>query len=115
MEMILKRNRWLYLLALASVSQLAHAHGEEVLTSIYAELVSIAICFTSLFILRRARPFRVIGGAACIVGVVVGNWAVSGLPYMQYRSLITAVGFIVPMAATVLALYVSRLIASRNS
>jgi hypothetical protein len=33
--------------------------------------------------------------------LVVEQWAVSDLPYVQYRNLITAAGFIVPLAATV--------------
>ena len=110
----MKRSRWLYLLVFASVSQLAHAHGEEVLTSIYAEIASITLCITLLFIWRRAKPYRVIGVVACMVGVIVENWAVSGVPYMQYRNLITAVGFIVPVAATMLAVCVSQRIASHK-
>lgn len=111
METPLKHRRWVYLLVLASVSRLAHAHGEEVLMSIYAELASITLCITFLFIWHRVRPYRVIGAVACVIGVILGNWAVSGLPYMQYRNLITAVGLIVPLAATVLAIYVARRIA----
>jgi hypothetical protein len=112
METPLKRSRWPYLLVFASVSRLAHAHGGEVLTSMYAELASITLCITLLFMWRRAKPYRVIGVVACMVGVIAENWAVSGIPYMQHRNLITAVGFIVPVVATVLAVYIAQRIAS---
>jgi hypothetical protein len=114
METPLKRSGWPYLLLFTLVSPSAHAHGEEVLTSIYAEFASIILCITLLIIWRRAKPYRVIGAVACTIGVIVENWAVGGLPYMQYRNLITAVGFIFPVAATVSAIYVAQLIAIRK-
>ena len=104
----MKRSRWLYLLGLISTSQLAHAHGEEVLTSIYAELASIALCASLLFFWRGAKPYRLIGIVACIIGLVVENWAVSAIPYMKHRNLIAAAGFIVPAAATMLAVYAAQ-------
>lgn len=98
----------------AWASRLAHAHGEEVLTSLYGELASIGLCITLLFTWRRAKAYRAIGMVACMCGVVAENWMVSGLPYMQYRNLITALGFIGPIASTVLAVYVSQDIAIRR-
>lgn len=114
MEKPLKSRRWLYLLPFTLVSRLAYAHGEEVLTTIYAELASITLCITLLFTWRRAKPYRVFGVVACMVGVVVENWAVSGVPYMEYRNLITAAGFIVPVTTTVLAVYVVERITSHK-
>jgi hypothetical protein len=108
----LKRRRWLYLPVFASVSRLAHAHGEEVLLSIFAELASIALCIALLLIWRRAKPYRVLGAVACMLALVVENWAVSGVSYRQHRNLITIAGFIVPIAATVLAICVSQRIAN---
>jgi hypothetical protein len=108
METYLKRSRWLSLLGFISTSQLAHAHGEEVLTSIYAELASIALCVGLLFLWRRARPYRLIGVVACIIGLIVENWAVSDIPYMKHRNLITAAGLIVPVVATMLAVYIAQ-------
>lgn len=107
-EARLKRGRWLYLLGFISTSQLAHAHGEDVLSSIYAELASIALCAGLLFLWRRAKPYRLIGSVACIIGLVVENWAVSVIPYMKHRNLISAAGFIVPAVATMLAVYVAQ-------
>jgi hypothetical protein len=102
------------MLLLASASSLAHAHGEEILVTVYAELASIAICAMVVLSWHRAVSHRVIGLMACLVSVIVGNWAVSDLPYMQYRNLITAVGFIAPLAATISAIYVSHHLASRE-
>jgi hypothetical protein len=96
------------------VSGLAHAHGEEVLESVYAELASITVCAILLFSWHRAVDHRAIGLVACVASLVVGNWAVSDLPYMQYRYLITAVGFVIPIVATVSAIYVSHRLASRK-
>ena len=92
------------MLIFAVLSGSAHAHGEEVLVSVYAELVSIVLCALVLFTWRRALAHRLIGLAACVGSIVVEHWAVSDLPYMQYRKLITAAGFIVPLAATVSAI-----------
>jgi hypothetical protein len=96
------RHRCMFILAFACGS--AHAHGEEVLVSVYAQLVSIAACALVLFTWRRALAHRVTGLLACVGSIVVEQWAISGLPYMQYRTLITAAGFIVPLAATVSAI-----------
>jgi hypothetical protein len=114
LEASLKVNRWLCMMIFASVSSLAHAHGEEVLLSVYAELASIAICLMLLFTWRRAAAHRVIGLVACVAGLFVGNWALSSLPFLQYGNLITAVGFVVPLAATVSAIYVSHRLDSRQ-
>jgi hypothetical protein len=46
--------------------------------------------------------------------LVVEQWAVSDLPYMQYRNLITAAGFIVPLAATVSAIYLAHRIRAQR-
>jgi hypothetical protein len=107
MEIRVKRSRWRYLPGFISTSQLAHAHGEEVLVSIYAELASIALCVGLLLVWRRAKPYRLIGVVACLIGLIVQNWAVSDIPYMQRRNVITAAGFIVPVVAAMLAIYVS--------
>ena len=88
----------------ASVSSLAHAHGGEVLVSLYAELASIAICVMLLFTWRWAAAHRLIGFVAGVASLFVGNWALSSLPYLQCQNLITAVGFVVPLAATVSAI-----------
>lgn len=104
----MKRSRWLCLLGFISTSQLARAHGEEILTSIYAELASITLCVALLFLWRRARPYRLIGVVACIIGFIGENWVVSGIPYMEHRALITAAGFIVPVLTTVVVVYVAQ-------
>jgi hypothetical protein len=114
MEASLKLSRWLCMMIFTSVSGLAHAHGEEILESVYAVLASIAICVMLLFSWRRAVAHRAIGLVACVASLVVGNWAVSSLPYLPYRYLITAVGFFVPIAATVSAIYVSHRLASHK-
>ena len=77
----MKRNRWLSLLILTSVSRIAHAHGEDVLISIYAELVSIGLCIAFLFFWPQEKPYRVIGFIGCLAGVVAGNWVFLELPY----------------------------------
>ena len=92
---------------LAFVCGSAHAHGEEVLVSVFAELASIALCTLVLFTWRRALVHRVVGLVACVGSIVAEYWAVSGLPYMQYRNLITAAGFVLPLAATVSAIYLA--------
>jgi len=50
---------------------------------------------------------RLIGLTACVGSIVVEYWVVSDLQYMQHRKLITASSFIVPLAATVSAIYLA--------
>jgi hypothetical protein len=97
-----------------AVSLPAKAHGQEILTSIYAELVSITICVAILFFNKKTRPYRLPGLTACILGVVFENFALSNLPYRQYQHLITILGFTVPLTVTALAVYISHLIESRK-
>ena len=96
----MKQGRWLYSSILSLVSSAAHAHGEDVLTSIYAEIISIALCLAFLFLRKEAKQYRTIGFTACVIGVVGANWALSDVPYSQYQSLVAAVGVIVPLLAT---------------
>ena len=110
----MKLNRWLCYMIFLSVSGSAHAHGEEVLETVYAALASVAICAILLFSWHRAVNHRAIGLVACVASLVMANWAVSSLPYLQYRHLITVVGFAMPIVATVSAIYFSHRLASRK-
>lgn len=103
MEVWLKRNCWLHVIVCGSFSNVAQAHGEDILVLIYTDLLSIVLCMTMLLSWRRARAHRVAGLIGCMAGTICGNLAVSRLPYTQYEILITAVGFIAPIAATIAA------------
>jgi hypothetical protein len=107
MEMNLKR-LWQCPLGFISTSQLAHAHGEDVLVSIYAELVSVALCVGVLYLWRRVRRYRRTGVLACIAGLILVNLAFLHTPYDENRELITAAGIIVPIVMTMLAVYVAQ-------
>lgn len=106
--------RWPCFLALTLASPLAHAHGEEILTSIFAELTSVVLCLVFLFLHPRAKPYRGIGFFACVAGVVTENWVLADLLYMQYRHLITVAGLIAPPTSVLLAVYFKKRLIKKN-
>ena len=110
----MKQGRWLYSIALTLVSRVAYAHGEEVLTSICAEIISIALCLAFVFLRKEAKPYRAIGFIACVIGVIAANWALADVPYNQYQNIITAVGVLLPLSATFSAIYISKFIANHK-
>lgn len=111
---VLKQGHWLYSIPLFWVSSVAHAHGEDVLTSIYAEIISIVLCLAFLFLRKDVKQYRAVGFTACGIGVIVENWALADVPYSQYQSIVTSLGFSVPLLATFSAVYLSKLIANRK-
>lgn len=110
----MKQGRWLHSIILFLVSSAAHAHWEDVLTSIYAETISIALCLAFLFLRKEPKQYRAIGFTACVIGVVAANWALSDVPYSQYQSIVTAVGVILPLLATFSAVHISKFIANHK-
>jgi hypothetical protein len=108
----LKQGCWLYSLVLASASRAASAHGEDVLTSIYAEILSTALCLVFLFLRKDAKPYRAIGFAACVIGLVAENLVLADVPYRRYENMITAAGIIVPLVATFSAVYIAKFLAN---
>jgi hypothetical protein len=107
--------RSLAIFVLVLVSRAAHAHGGDVLTSIYSEIISIALCLAFLFLRKEAKPYRAIGFTASVIGVVSANWALADVLYScpvsknNYGS-----GGIVPLLATVSAIYISKFIANHK-
>ncbi len=110
----MRQSRWIYLVVLSLVSRAAHAHGEDVLTSIYAEIISVALCIAFLFLRKEAKPFCAIGFAACIAGVIAVNWALADVPYLQNQSMIMVVEFIMPLMATFSVIQISKIIANHK-
>ncbi|THC45311.1 hypothetical protein [Massilia sp. Mn16-1_5] len=110
----MKHKRCLGFLCLAATSQIAQAHGEEVLVSIYAQLLSVALCVLFLLFWRAARPYRLIGMAACIAGLAVADWALAPVPYTEHQTLVTTVGFVVPIITSLSAVSISRRIVDRK-
>lgn len=102
-----KPGRWQCLLILGAVCGPARAHGEEMLMPIFAQLASLALCALALLTWRRARGQRLAGLIACVTSTAIVLWAVAGLPYRQYLYLVTVAAFVVPLAATVSAIYLT--------
>ena len=86
----------------------AHAHGEEVLVSFYAQAITVTVVLLSLRFVPGLRLHWVAGVAGCIAGVVASWLVTADLPYMQNQLIITAVAVITPPVVAALSVYVAR-------
>ena len=108
------RYRLSVLFILLSAAPLAHAHGEEILVSFYAQAIVVVACFAGLQFLSIARPHRLAGAIACIAGVVFAELSVSNIPYNDNRILITIAMIVAPIIATVGFVLIGRAYAKRK-
>ena len=86
------------------ISVPAHAHGQDVLVSILAQMASVIIVVTVLFGVRVFRRHWILGLLGCISGTVFSWWVTGGMPYRQNASLITAIEVASPIAFSALAI-----------
>ena len=94
------RLRLLITLTLLAVAPVAHAHGEEVLVSFYAQAIAVVMCFAGLQFLPVARPHRVVGSIVCVAGVMLAEFVVSDVSYNDNRVVITIVMVVLPIMLT---------------
>jgi hypothetical protein len=85
---------------LAALPVQAYAHGEEVLVTIYAELLTIVFVIVAFRLVPRLRRFWLGGVIACILGVVASCLATAGMPYRENMILITAISVALPLLTT---------------
>ena len=86
--------------SLALLPPLAFAHGQAVLVTIYAELLTIGFVVLFLLVVPKFRSFWLGGTTTCFLGVV-GAWLVtSTIPYSDNQILITAISVILPLLST---------------
>ena len=81
----------------------AHAHGEEVLVSIFAQVASVIAVVLALFAVRAFRSYWIPGLLGCISGTVLSEWATGDMPYRQNAALITAICAGAPIVFTALS------------
>jgi len=93
----------------------AHAHGEEILVSFYAQAIAVAACFVGLQIVPVAKPHRLSGSIACIAGVVLAEFVVSNVPYNDNRVVITMAMVILPIMAAAGSVLIGRASANRKA
>jgi hypothetical protein len=93
------------LLAATCFALPAHAHGQEVLTSLYAQLASVTVALTALFGVRECRRYWLAGLLGCISGTVLSWWVTGGMPYRQHANLITLILAVAPIAFLSLSIF----------
>ena len=93
----------------------AHAHGEEVLVSLYAQAIAVVACFVGLQFVPVAKPHRLSGSIACIAGVVLAEFVVSNVPYNDNRAVITIAMVIFPILAAAGSVLIGRASAKRKA
>jgi hypothetical protein len=85
----------------------AHAHGQDVLVSIFAQLASLIIVLAVLFGVRAFRRHWISGLLGCISGTIFSWWVTGGMPYRQNANLITAIDAASPIVFTALSILVA--------
>ena len=92
----------------------AHAHGQEVLTSIYAQLATVIVVVIVLFRVREIRRYWIMGLLGCITGMVLSWWVTADMPYRRNATLITAIAVASPILLTALAVFAAARWSSRR-
>lgn len=85
---------------MAALPALAYAHGQDVLVTIYAELLTVFFVVLTLRLVSTFRPFWFGGTAACVFGVFASWFAVAGIPYSANQTIVTAISVILPLLTT---------------
>lgn len=80
----------------------AQAHGEEVLVTIGAQLVTVIGVVYFLLAMPRLRAHWVLGLAGCVAGVLLSWWLTDDLPYRDNSTLITSIHVCLPVAVPLL-------------
>lgn len=92
------RNRITFL-SLATLPGLVFAHGEGMLVTLYAELLTVTMVILVLRFSPRFRPFWLGGTISCIVGVIASWFATARMAYFANQALITAISVALPVLA----------------
>ncbi|MGM9428752.1 hypothetical protein [Hydrogenophaga sp. MI9] len=101
-------------LIVLAIPTIAEAHGEEVLGSIFAEVVTVATLFALLTIVPALKRYSGAGFVGCLIGVLI-SWATIGdIPYRKNANFITIVLIAFPIVSTVLVLLLDKLFASKR-
>lgn len=91
---------FLTVFALAALPAFAFAHGEDVLVTLYAELLTIITIILALRMVPAFRRYWRGGSAFCILGVIAAWLVTWRLPYRDNQHLITALSVALPLLAT---------------
>lgn len=86
--------------AMVALPVRACAHGEDVLVTIYAEILTIVLVIAAFLLVPRLRPFWLGGIIACVLGVAASWLATAGMPYRENMIVITAISVVLPLLAT---------------
>lgn len=80
-----------------------HAHGEDVLSTLYAQLFSVLATFILLVTLSALKQHLRVGVVGCLLGIAL-SWVITvNLPYVAHNFLITALHVILPFAFAISA------------
>ena len=88
------------LVSLLMVPTLALAHGEDILVTIYAELLTVVAIVLALRLVPSFRRSRLGGTIFCIIGVIASWLVTSDMPYTDNQTLITTISVVLPLVAT---------------
>ena len=106
---------WAIALIALAIASPAHAHGEDVLLSIYAQGGSIVVVLLLLFGIATLRRYWLVGLIGLIAGTVA-SWNITGnWPYTENRVRITVIDVTFPLAFTVIAVLVAYLVVRRRN
>jgi hypothetical protein len=100
----MKLRNILSLLLLASPLT-ALAHGEEVLVTVFLELIVFVILVVGLLTINLTRTGKLIIGVIGIFAIVLTSIAINGLPYNQYRTMINVVVVTVPLTIVIISYF----------
>jgi hypothetical protein len=96
------------------ISLPAHAHGQDVLVSIFAQMASVIIVVAVLFGVRAFRRHWISGSLGCVSGTIFSWWITGGMPYRQNANLITAIDAVSPIVFSALSILAACLWAKRR-
>jgi 4-amino-4-deoxy-L-arabinose transferase-like glycosyltransferase len=86
----------------------AFAHGEDVLGTLFAQVVAVIVSIVASVFLLKARGRTWIGVVGCVLGVIVSWTITADLPYNDNQGLITLLHVALPILGTAAAVVAAR-------
>lgn len=99
----MKKQKNIFLLLLLASPLTVFAHGEEVLLTVFLELLLIVILVIGLLTINLNGKGKLIIGGLYILAVVLTFIITNSLPYNQYRTMINFLVVFVPLTIGVIS------------
>ena len=99
----MKKLKYILSLLLLASPLTSFAHGEEVLGTVFLELIAIVIFVIGLLTIKLNVKGKLLIGGIYVLATVLTFTIIDNLPYNQYRTMINIVVVVVPLTIGIIS------------